>query len=192
MPRHALAAVLVLVCARDVHAQDADAHLTLGAAHFRAGRFTEAVVEFRVARARGGGGDTLWYIASALTRAGRATDAVEAFREAAEVAPKSADALLLYYRGVACSDAELLVCANDAFEQAARTAGPKVAEQARRLAAEARAVLGKGVPPAAIALLTERAAEAAKAGRPRLAAAINEEVKALRELGADAGGGVRP
>lgn len=168
-----------VLCAFEASAQESEPHLRLGAAHFRAGRFAEAVVEFRVARELGAGDEAHWYVAAALTRAGRTDDALEAFGEAAELAPKSADALFLYYRGVACSDAQLVVCAAEAFERAARSAGPKVAEQARKLAAEARAVLKAPVPEEALRVLASRAAEARKANRPRLAALIEAEAQAL-------------
>lgn len=182
-----IAALLASCLAGVVAAQqpEGDEHLRLGAAHFRAGRFAEAVVEFKVARELGAGDEGLWYVAAALTRAGRTLDALEAFEEAFEAAPRTADALFLYYRGVACSEAQLLVCAAASFELAARSAGPKVAEQARRLAAEAARVLAAEPPRAAIDELLSRAAQAGRAGRPRLSAAYAREAGALAARRAD-------
>lgn len=177
--------LLLLTLPAAAFAQDGDRHLRQGAAHFRAGRFDEAVVEFKVARELGSADEGLWYIASALTRAGRHLDALEAFGEAAELAPRSADALFLYYRGVACSEAQLVVCAAESFELAARSAGPRVAEQARRLAAEARALLTVEPPRAAIDELLARADDAAKKRRVRLSAAFAQEAGALASKRAD-------
>jgi len=175
----ALAALLAGTLTAAAFAQAGDPHLRLGAAHFRAGRFDEAVVEFKVARALGSGDEAPWYVAAALTRAGRNLDALEAFEEAAEIAPRSADALFLYYRGVACSQAQLVVCAAESFELAASSSGPRVAEQARRLAAEARALLAAEPPRAAIDTLLARAEDGARKGRARLSLAFAREAGAL-------------
>jgi tetratricopeptide (TPR) repeat protein len=181
----ALSALLVSTAAAPAFAQDGDQHLRLGAAHFRAGRFEEAVVEFKVARELGSTDDGQWYIAAALTRAGRHLDALEAFSEAAELAPRSADALFLYYRGVACSEAQLVVCAATSFELAAKSAGPKVAEQARRLAGEARALLVTEPPRAAIDELVSRAEDAQRKQRKRLSGVFAQEAAALASKRSD-------
>ena len=181
----AIAALVVTVVAASAFGQDADPHLRLGAAHFRAGRFEEAVVEFKVARELGSVGETHWYIAAALTRAGRHLDALEAFAKAEEEAPQSADALFLYYRGVACSEAQLVVCAAGSFELAAQSAGPKVAEQARRLATEASALLAAEPPHEAIDELLLRAVAAARKGRARLSATVAREAAELASRRAD-------
>jgi tetratricopeptide (TPR) repeat protein len=176
------AALLVACLSTPVAASDGSSHLRAGAAHFRAGRYDEAVVEFKVARELGAGDECPWYIASALTRAGRHLDALEVFDQAEEVAPRSADALFLYYRGVACFETQLVVCAADSFELAARSAGPKVAEQASRLGLEARALL-KAIPPNdAVQVLLAKSTEQANAGRPRLAKVFKREAASLERL----------
>ncbi|MBS1153973.1 MAG: hypothetical protein H6Q89_5671 [Myxococcaceae bacterium] len=175
----ALAALLAGTAALAAFGQAGDPHLRLGAAHFRAGRFDAAVVEFKVARELGSGDEAHWYVAAALTRSGRQLEALEAFEDAAELAPRSADALFLYYRGVACSDAQLVVCAAESFELAAASAGPRVAEQARRLAAEARGLLLAEPPRAAIDTLLAQAEDGAQKGRARLSAAFAREAGAL-------------
>ena len=114
----AMVALVSVWLAAPATGDGADSHLRAGAAHFRAGRYQEAVVEFKVACALGAGNECPWYIAAALTRAGRHLDALEAFEKAQQVAPESADALFLYYRGVACSETQLVVCAAESFELA--------------------------------------------------------------------------
>ena len=171
---------LVIAClAGQASAGGEEEHLRAGAAHFRAGRFDEAVVEFKVARALGAGGECPWYIAAALTRSGRHLEALEAFEAADELAPESADGLFQYFRGVACSETQLVVCASTAFELSARSAGPKVAAQARRLAAEARGVLASVPPRAAIDALLLRAQSQVHNGNPRLAQVFVREAAAL-------------
>ena len=164
---------------------EADGHLRAGAAHFRAERFAEAVVEFKVARELGAGGECPWYIASALTRAGRSLEALEAFEQAEQEAASSSDALFLYYRGVACAEQQLLVCAEAAFTRASSASGPRVAEQARRLAAEVRGVLSTEPPRSAIDALLGRAAREQERGRPRLARLFAQEASALAAIRAD-------
>ena len=188
MPRplpRALWVLLALGVTGPAFAGDAELHLRAGAAHFRAGRYEEAVVEFKVARELGAAGESPWYVAAALTRAGRHLEALEAFDEAAEVASESADALFLYYRGVACSETQLVTCAAESFERASRSAGPKVAEQARRLAAEALVLLTTEPPRTAIDALLTRAADQGHAGRGRLVRIFGREALALSTLRAD-------
>lgn len=172
-------ALIVACLTSPAYAGEEESHLRAGAAHFRAGRFDEAVVEFKVARALGAEGECRWYIAAALTRAGRSLEALEAFDLAEEVAPGSTDSLFQFYRGVACSEAQLVVCSSTAFDLASQASGPKVAEQARKLAAEARALLASEVPRGAIDTLLARAKEQVRGGNPRLARIFAREAAAL-------------
>ncbi len=176
-----LFALLAFSTAAVAFAGEADAHLRAGAAHFRAGRFDDAVLEFKVARELGAGAECPWYVAAALTRAGRHLDALEAFELAAQTSPGSADALFLYYRGVACSDAQLVVCAAEAFALAAKSSGPKVAGAAQKLADEARAVLSREPEREAIDALLTRAALQRASARPKLSALLAREALALSE-----------
>ena len=188
----ALPALLLVVTAAPAVASDADGHLRAGAALFRAGRFAEAVVEFKVARKLGANSECPWYVAAALTRAGRSLDALEAFDEAAELAPESADGLFLYYRAVACSETQLVVCAAESFELASKASGPKVAAEAERLALDARKLLAGEPPKSAIDALLSRASQQLRDGHPRLARVLAREAGALaarrgdRFRGADA------
>lgn len=181
----AIAALFLVCLATPAAASEADAHLRAGAAHFRAGRYQEAVVEFKVARELGAGSECPWYIAAALTRAGRPLEALEAFEQAQEIAPDSADALFLYYRAVACSETQLVVCAAESFELASKASGPRVAEQAQRLAGEARALLRLEPPRSAIDELIARATSQAQQGRPLLARVFGREAAALASHRAD-------
>jgi tetratricopeptide (TPR) repeat protein len=185
MGRRVRLALGVALVAQSAAASDVDQHLRAGATHFRAGRFPEAVVEFKVARELGAGSECPWYVAAALTRAGRLPEALEAFEVAAQTAPESADALFLYYRGVACSGSQLVVCAADAFEAASKASGPKVAEQARHLALEARALLSREPPRSAIDELVSRGRVALAAGHPLLARVLSREALAMAARRAD-------
>ncbi len=180
-----LFALLAFSTALVALAGEADAHLRAGAAHFRAGRFDDAVVEFKVARELGAGAECPWYVAASLTRAGRHLDALEAFELAQQSSPASADALFLYYRGVACTEAQLVVCAADAFTLAAKSSGPKVAGAAQKLADEARTVLSREPEREAIDVLLTRAAQQWQSARPKLGALMAREAVALSELRKD-------
>lgn len=175
----AIAALVFGCLAAPATAADGAAHLLSGAAHFRAGRFEEAVVEFKVARQLGAAKECHWYIAAGLTRAGRLLEALEAFEHAQELAPESADALFLYYRGVACSENQLVACAANSFELASKTSGPRVSRQARSLAAEASALLATEPPRSAIDALIARGTQHLNEGRPLLARVFGREAARL-------------
>src|SRR5262245_30995591 len=107
------AAILGLVLlAGTVRGDSADAHLLAGARHFQAGRFTEALVEFRVAVRAGDDGGALWYVAATLVKLKRPEEAITAFARAMEAAPAERDGLFDYYRALACYDARLYRCAD--------------------------------------------------------------------------------
>src|SRR5260370_39787454 len=88
-------------------ASGADEHLLAGARFFRAGNFSKALIEFRVAEKLGRTGEASWYAAAALVKLGRPEDALEAVAQAEKSAPAARDALLDYYRPPACYDARL-------------------------------------------------------------------------------------
>src|SRR5262245_1629209 len=96
------AALAVLLVAATARAQSrADEHMLAGAQHFQAGRFTEALVEFRVAK-RAGDPGAAWYVAAALVKVARFDEALEEFARAQASAPAERDALMDYYHALAC------------------------------------------------------------------------------------------
>ncbi len=158
---------------------EADARLSSGASHFRAARFDQALIEFKVARELGARGEVGWYIAAALTKLQRSEDALEAFARALEESPQSADALLSYYHAMACYDAHLLVCAEGLLARLGADAGPRIAAQAAKVREQLRPLLAAEPPRSAVDALLTRGERAASAGRQALARAYFTEASAL-------------
>ncbi len=154
-------------------------HLERGAAHFRAGRFDEALVELKVAARLGEGGEAQWYVAAVLQKLSRTEEALDAFGRAAAEFPAAEDALLDYYRALACYEAQLLRCTDRLLERVEREAGPKIAGQARELRARLAPVLQQEPPKEAIDVLAARATAARRQDRPYAAAAFAQEGAAL-------------
>ena len=157
----------------------ADSHLLSGAEAFRAEKYAVALVEFRVAE-RMGSAEASWYAAASLVKLGRAEDAVEAFALAERASSTAHDALLDYYRALACYQARLYLCADRWLRASGTKAGPRVATQATALR---EAIARELVPdrlPAAIDVFLARAAELSTP-RPVLAAAYAEEALALSD-----------
>ena len=169
---HFLLAVLVAVLG-------ADEHLLAGARFFRAGEFSRALVEFRVAEKLGGPGEASWYAAAALVKLGRPEDALEGFAQAGKVAPAAHDALLDYYRALACYDARLYVCAAKLFEQIGADNGPRIAGQARKARDDIDKMFAAPVTQGAIDWYREKAAIARAAKREALAGLYTAEADAL-------------
>src|SRR4051812_29012195 len=102
-----LLALGALAMSAEAWAGSADEHLLAGAGHFRAERYGEALVEFKVAEQLGAGPTARYYAAAALQKLGRGEESVEAFAAAVEKSPGERDALLDYYYALACYDVRL-------------------------------------------------------------------------------------
>jgi tetratricopeptide (TPR) repeat protein len=159
----------------------ADEHLLAGARFFKEGRFSEALVEFRVAQ-RLGSGEAPWYAGASLEKLGRPEDALEAF---AAGDPGSHDVLLDYYRALACSDARLYLCADALLASVGDRSGERIAGLVRQTREKIQAALRAGPSTGAIDWYHQRAAEAAARGRKTLAAAYLEEARGLAALRPD-------
>jgi hypothetical protein len=160
-------------------AAGADEHLLAGARAFRAGEFPRALVEFRVAEKLGGPGEASWYAAAALQKLGRAEDALLAFAEAEASAPTARDALLDYYRAMACYDARLFGCAGRLFAQVGDQGGPRIAGMARKARESIDRLFAAKVTQGAVDWYREKASIARAAKRDPLAALYAQEADAL-------------
>jgi tetratricopeptide (TPR) repeat protein len=149
--------------------------LVSGARHFREGRYEEALVEFRVA-AKLGARDAPAYVGASLVKLERFEDAIEAFggRDGA-----GSDALLDYYRALACYGARLYACAAEILAGVGERSGPKLAEQAAKLRADIAARLAVEPTPATIEWYADRCAERQREGRTAVARAYCAEAAAL-------------
>lgn len=150
--------------------------LVSGAHHFREGRYEEALVEFRVA-AKLGARDAPAYVGASLVKLERFEDAIEAFggRDGA-----GSDALLDYYRALACYGARLYACAAEILAGVGKErSGPKLAEQAAKLHADIAARPAVEPTPATIEWYTDRCAERRREGRTAVARAYCAEAAAL-------------
>lgn len=152
-----------------------EAQLLAGAEHFRAERYADALVAFRVAE-RLGAPDARPYAGAALVKLGRAEEAIEAF---GEEPAGGRDALLDYYRAVACHDARLYLCADRILAGIGDRSGPRIAEQAGRMRARIAAMLANEPETATVDWYLGRCAALGKAGRRVLAAAFCRESAAL-------------
>src|SRR5260221_10452691 len=145
-------ALLVLcLAATIVRADDGhDAHLFAGAQFFQAGRFTEALVEFRVAERLANDGGPTWYVASTLVKLRRPEEALVAFARAEAKDPADRDGLFDYYQALACYDARLYHCADRLLTAVGDGAGPRIAGQARKIRGDLAPLLSAIAPPATI------------------------------------------
>lgn len=150
-------------------------HLLSGAAHFRAGRYDEALVEFRVAEKLGAGPIARWYAASALAQAGRSEEAVEEFLAAAAAAPEARDAVLTWHEAVASHDARLYRRADRLLAQMGSSAGPRIAEQAAKLRAQIAPLLRAEPTAANVNWYVDRARALYGSDHPALARLFAEE-----------------
>ncbi len=163
----------------------ADAHLLEGARHFRAGRYAEALVAFKLAGKLGARADVAWYVAATLVKLDRYEDAIGAFAEAERLAPDARDAVLSYYQALACYGARLYGCADRLLEHVAAQAGPQIKAHAEKLRADIAAVLAGPPPTGAIDWYHERATFARASGRTALELAYLREAIALGQKRAD-------
>lgn len=149
-------------------------HLLAGARHFREGRYGDALVEFRVADAFGAEGARA-YAAASLVNLERFEEALEVF----ESVPRGEDALLDFYRALACYGAHLYASADDILGTIGDRGGPKIAAEVASLRREIAARRGR--PPAddAIAWYAARCANLRSAKRVALAGAYCRESAVL-------------
>lgn len=166
-----IAHAVALILAAGLSNAGADEHLLAGAQHFREGRFEEALVEFRVAGRLGAAGIDP-YVASTLVKLGRHEEAVELF--GGGDAPGQ-DALIDYYRALACWGARLYGCADRLLAGVGDRSGPKVAEQAARLRAAIAAELRKAPSQSTVDWYRGRCADEKRTGRAALAEAYCRE-----------------
>jgi tetratricopeptide (TPR) repeat protein len=165
----------------------AEAHLVAGAAHFRAARYAEALVEFRVAE-RLGEREAAAYAGAALVKLERWDEAVETF----ETAVPGGHPLHDYYRALACYGARLYACADRLLADVGDRSGPRIAEQARELREEIARALSAAPSETSLAWYRARCEARRAEGRAALAAAYCREADALaaRRVGATRAAGV--
>jgi hypothetical protein len=172
--------LLVLSVMASPGEKGAGEHLASGAQAFREGRYDEALVEFRVAQGLGAS-EAGPYTAATLVKLGRAEEAVEAFAPTEE----GRDALLDYYRGIACYQARLYLCADRLLTAVGARFGPRIAEQATKARAAIASELAKEPPQPTIDWYLARCGERRDAGRATLAAAFCQEAVGLSGRRAD-------
>ena len=158
-----------------------DDHLLAGANAFREGRFDEALVEFRVAQSLGVP-DAKTYAATTLVKLNRPEEAIEAFGSGD--APGQ-DALLDYYRALACYDARLYLCAERLLAAVGDRAGPRVAGLAADVRARVASALAGEPSRESIDWYVSRCAAERTAKRKALAAAYCREAAGLATRRAD-------
>ena len=133
----ATALALLLSVALAAPPPSADEHLLAGATAFREERFDVALVEFRVAQTLGAA-DAATYAATTLVKLNRPEEAVELF---GSVTASGQDALLDYYRALACYDARLYLCADRLMMAVGERAGPRIAGLATSVRASVASAL---------------------------------------------------
>ena len=172
--------LLLVLAVMSSPGESAGKHLGVGARAFREGRYDEALVEFRVAQGLGAS-DAGPYAAATLVKLGRAEEAVEAFATTEE----GRDALLDYYRGIACYEARLYLCADRLLAAVGARSGPRIASEAAKARAAIASELTKEPPQPTIDWYLARCGERREAGRSELAAAFCQEAVGLAERRAD-------
>lgn len=171
----------LLIASGALAAPDEGAHLLAGARFFKDGRFPQALVEFRVAQ-RLGSSDAAGYAGAALQKLGRPEEAIEAFAAGDSA---NSDALLDYYRALACYDARLYLCADRLLASVGDRSGERIAALVRETRAKIAQTLRGGPSTVAIDWYHQRAAEAVAGDRKALGAAYLDEARALAGLRAD-------
>jgi hypothetical protein len=159
----------------------ADEHLLAGATAFREERFDVALVEFKVALDLGAP-DAATYAATTLVKLGRPEEAIESFGPGGGPAQ---DALIGYYRGLACYDARLYLCADRFMAGVGDRAGPKIAGLAAKVRASIAAALANEPSHATIDWYLSRCATEQKAKRAVLAGAYCREASGLSQRRGD-------
>ncbi len=156
----------------------ADEHVLAGARLFRADRYAEALVEFRVAE-RLGSSEAAGYAAAALVKLGRSEEAVEAFAALEPIAAGRRDALLDFYHAVACNEARLYLCADRLLAGVGARAGPRIGEHARKMRAAIEGLLASEPSQDALDWYLARCDAARRGGHALLARAYCEEAAGL-------------
>ncbi len=169
--------VLVLGITLATGGANADEHLLAGARFFREGRFDQALVEFRVAQNLGSP-DAAGYAAASLVKLDRSEEAIEAF---GGVEAPGRDALLDYYRAVACYDARLYLCADRVLASIGERSGPRIAAQASKIRENIAAALAKEPSQPSIDWYLSVCSARLDAGRRSVAQAYCREAGALAE-----------
>lgn len=149
-------------------------HLRDGAQAFRDARYARALIEFEVAQ-RLGAPEAGPYAAAALVKLGRAEEAVERFARS----EPGGDALLDYYRALACYEARLYLCADRLLAGVGERSGPRAAAEAARTRAAIAAELAREPPQASVDWYVARCAARRDEGRPLLAGAYCREAVEL-------------
>ncbi len=155
----------------------ADEHLLVGARSFREGRFGDALVEFLVAQNLGSA-DAAGYAAASLVKLQRHEEAIEAF---GGVEAPARDALLDYYRALACYDVRLYSCADRILAGVGERSGPRIAGQASKIRAAIAAELAKEPTQGSIDWYLSICSARLEAGRPLLAQAYCREAGVLAD-----------
>jgi tetratricopeptide (TPR) repeat protein len=183
----ARAVIFLALAATIVRADNGyDAHLFAGAQHFQAGRYTEALVEFRVAERLAQDSGPTWYVAATLEKLKRPEEALVAFARAEAKDPADRDGLFDYYHALACYDARLYRCADRLLATIGEGAGPKIGAQARKIRADLVLLLSTIAPPGAIDWYHAHAQDSLRAGQAVLAVAYFEEAAAWASARPDA------
>lgn len=150
-------------------------HLFAGARHFRDARYTEALTEFREAQ-RLGAADAQGYAAATLVKLGRHEEALELFESDTR---RDGDALLQYYRAVACFETRMYLSADAQLAGIKQVSGPHVAGQVMQLRVLIAAELQKQPSENAIDWQLDRCETHRAAGRRALAAMYCREAAGL-------------
>lgn len=172
---HAAGFLLVLQVVLSTGGTGADEHLLAGARSFREGRFEEALVEFRVAQTLGSP-DASAYAGAALVKLGRPEEAIQAFGGGEE---PGRDALIDYYRALACYEARLYLCADRLLAGLGERSGPRIADQAAKIRSAITAELAEEPSRAAVDWYLARCSARNDATRPVLAVAYCREAAGL-------------
>lgn len=183
--RPLLIAALLAVATAHAETPSGSEHLLSAARLFRAGKFAEAVVEFKVAERLGAGAEATLYLAVALSRAGRHEEALEAFARTEAQGAAVTDPLVLYYRALSCHHLRLYVVADGYLVAVESGGGPRISEQAAATRAAISAHLAQAIPTTAIDWYHAQAAAAEQRGWLALSALYFEEALQLARRRAD-------
>lgn len=172
---------LMLIATRPAIGDEAISHLLKGAQLFRAEKFSEALVEFRVAEKLGAGEEASWYAAAALVKLQRPLDAIETFAQAERRSTTVPDALLTYYRAIACYDAKLYLCADTLLASVGDRSGPRISEQVAKARRDIATLLRNEPSESAIDWYLAQGTAQLKEERAALAAAFFQEALQLSD-----------
>ena len=170
-------ATAVLTLALAAGSSGAGEHVLAGARAFRAERWADALVEFRVAE-RLGDGRARGYAGAALVKLDRPEQALDAF-EGPGAPAAGGDPLLDYYHALACHELRLYLRADRLLAGVGERSGPRVAKQAADARAEIAAALRGEPAPETVDWYAGRCAALERDGRHVLARAFCEEAAAL-------------